>query len=212
MFGGHYIDWRKSRMDGIRKYMGTEFFKGKTLLELGAGEGHNGYEFMKLGCQVMCTEVRQEHIDRGKQIYPQIKFKQFDCNTSQIKKHYDIILHWGVLYHIENVQKNLVNVLNHCDYLLLETEVIDHEDSICPIVTENNSYDQAFHFKGSRPSTSYIETIFDTCGFKYQIILDPILNSGFHRYDWKAMNTKLFEDGQRRFWICWKETLPSPII
>ena len=211
MFEGHYIDWTNTRMNTMKKYVKSSFFRGKKLLELGGGRGHNGNEFSKLGCVVTSTEIRKEHLEDGKKLHPNLVFKQFDCNTQKISKHYDIILHWGVLYHIENVKAHLENVLQRCNYLFLETEVVDSHASICPLVEEEDRYDQAFHKVGSRPSPVLIEEMLKNDGFDYKMITDSMLNSGFHRYDWPSQNSSHFQDGLRRFWICWKASEPSPL-
>lgn len=211
MFEGHYEDWRNSRMKTVHQYMGATFFQGKTLLEVGGGKGHNGNEFAKMGCKVTSTEVREEHIDVGRQLHPLLHFEIFDCNTQKIPKHYDIILHWGVLYHIEHVKSHLEDVLNKCDYLILETEVVDSEEKKC-LYVEESGYDQAYHKVGSRPSASYVQDIITSAGFHFERIDDATLNSGFHRYDWTSQNNDRYEDGLRRFWICWNAKLPSPIV
>lgn len=211
MFEGHYVSWRNSRFNGLFKYVSKDFFHGKTVLEVGAGQGHNGNELAKLGSRVVCTEVRDEHIRNGKLLHPHLTFKKFDCNSQSISKVYDMILHWGVLYHIENVSSHLENVLDKCSYLLLETEVVDSTNHVCPLVKEGDGYDQAFHKVGSRPSASLIEDILVRKGFQYKMIVDPILNSGFHRYDWVPQHNGHYEDGLRRFWICWKATKDSPL-
>jgi hypothetical protein len=41
-FKGHYNNWRKTRIDKILSIFDKEFFKGKTVLELGAGHGDFG--------------------------------------------------------------------------------------------------------------------------------------------------------------------------
>ena len=209
MFEGHYVDWRNSRITTVQKYINTTFFKNKTMIELGGGKGHIGNAFSEMGCKVTSTEVRGEHIDVGKEIHPSLDFELFDCNTQHLEKHYDIVLHWGVLYHIENVKSHLENVLGHCDYLFLETEVLDSDESECILVNENG-YDQAYHKVGSRPSVTYIEDILDSAKFLYRRLDNASLNSSFHRYDWLPQNQRNYADGMRRFWICWKAKVPCP--
>lgn len=37
MFTIHYNNWSKSRLDFVKKYISKDYFKSKTLLELGCG-------------------------------------------------------------------------------------------------------------------------------------------------------------------------------
>jgi len=76
---------------------------------------------------------------------------------------------------------------------------------------EYNNYDQAFNSIGIRPSQTYVERILKNNVFQYKLIKDSILNSDFHIYDWDIQNTKTFQNGLRRFWICWKN-IESPLI
>lgn len=65
-FIGHYINWRKSRFDGIKKYINLNFFINKTLFEVGYGYGDNRIKFQELGCDVMASDARAEHINNVK--------------------------------------------------------------------------------------------------------------------------------------------------
>lgn len=181
-------------------------FKGKTLLELGGGYGHNGNEFSKMGAIVTSTDAREEHINNGKIIYPHMSFMLLDSDKLQIEKKYDIILHWGLLYHLSEIENHLNIVCKNCDILLLETEVCDSDNEFFYLTTNENGYDQAFNSIGIRPSQQYVEKILRNNGFEYKMIIDPIINSGFHNYDWTIANTNAWRHGLRRFWICKKIT------
>ena len=211
MFSGHYEEWRKSRMNGIDKYIKEDFFKGKKLLELGCGYGDLGNEFFKKGCkEVTCSYAREEYLNQVREKYSQLKTMVFDCDKDKLETSYDIILHWGVLYHLKNVNNHLKNVCDNCDYLLLETEVCDTDD-IVNINVPESGYDQSFNGSGSRPSPKLIEMNLEENGFEYKMIMDEILNSGFHRYDWKPSNNNGYSHGLRRFWICWRKGKKTPL-
>ena len=111
---------------------------------------------------------------------------------------------------VKEIDIHLKNVSNCCDVLLLETEVSDSDDKDF-LTTDENGYDQAFNNKGIRPSPSYVERVLGKNGFQFKCIKDPILNSGFHCYDWDIHNIKTWRTGLRRFWICWKN-IDSPLI
>jgi predicted TPR repeat methyltransferase len=208
VFSHHYDDWTKTRMDGIRKYIGYDFFKNKTILELGCGHAHNGNIFSNLGAIVTSSDIRQEHLQVANELYPHIQTILMDGENLTIEKKYDIILHWGLLYHLCEIENHLEKVSQNCDILLLETEVSDTDDETFYIQTDENGLDQAFHNKGIRPSPKYVENILTKNGFSMKMIKDPILNSLYHHYDWDITNSKTSRDGLRRFWICWKGENP----
>lgn len=198
-------------MNGLIKYISPEYFKSKTLLELGCGYADIGNIFYELGAIVTSSDVRKEHLEVVKERYPHIKTLLIDGDNMSIDCEYDIILHWGLLYHLKEIESHLEKVSEKCNVLLLETEVSDSDDKDFYLSTEENGYDQAFHNRGIRPSQTYVENILYKNGFQYKLIKDPILNSDFHVYDWDIGNTKSYRHGLRRFWICWKN-VPSPLV
>jgi hypothetical protein len=219
-FDDHYIEWRQARMNAINKYIPSGFFKKKNLLELGGGLCHNGYEFHKLGSLVTSTEVREEYVMEATKMFPELTIKQFDCEKSNINTKYDIILHWGVLYHIKEIETHIQNVCKNCDILLLETCCIDSDDDNVNIIVPEKGPDQAYHNYGNRTSPNYVEKIITKNGFKCRMIKDELLNTSEfrtkHYYTWDINNTlkdKHPHKGTfRRFWICWNENFDMPFL
>jgi hypothetical protein len=211
MFSNHYDKWQISRMNGIKKYILPDYFKDKTLLELGCGYADIGNMFYKLGAIVTSSDARKEHLKVVNIKYPHINTLLIDCDNDHIKNKYDIIIHWGLLYHLNKIEIHLEDVLQKCNLLFLETEVSDTDDINFYISTNEKGYDQAFNNKGIRPSPNYIENILKKNDFQFKLIKDPILNSNFHCYDWEISNSKTWRHGLRRFWICWKN-INSPLI
>ena len=211
MFNGHYNEWNNSRMNGIAKYITPDFFKSKTLLELGCGHAHIGNKFHELGAIVTSTDVRYEHLQIVNKKYPHIKTHLLDADKDVIPDGYDVILHWGVLYHLAEIETHLSRIAQKCNVLLLETEVSDSDDSTFYITTRETGYDQAFNGLGIRPSPLYVEKVLEQNGFQFKLVKDPILNTGYHTYDWDIKNTNTWVCGLRRFWICWKNT-ESPLL
>ncbi len=199
-------------MKGVEKYVTDGFFSGKTLFELGAGHGHNGHMFYEKGCVVTCSDARPEHVAAGKVLHPHLDFCLFDGENDVLTQKYDILLHWGVLYHLQNVDDHFAKIADFCDYMFLETEVCDSDDTDLVLhVHEHGGYDQAYSSIGSRPSQAHVESLLEKHGFVYKMILDPIINSDFHVYDWKIENTKEWKHGLRRYWIAWKLGVESPL-
>jgi cyclopropane fatty-acyl-phospholipid synthase-like methyltransferase len=220
MFDGHYESWRKSRLDTTINILTDKFMAGKNILEVGCGHGHIGNFFQTEfpDCRVTCCDGRKEHVEKIKEniqknVYSQnltTEIYDLEEDYSLETKKFDVIIHWGVLYHISDVKKHMTDILSHCDYVLLETEVCDSEEDICKTLGEGG-YDQAVSGTGSRPSPSHVEGILTENGFEFRRILDCRLNSGSHVYDWKHTNDGHHKDGLRRFWICWKSGVKTPL-
>jgi hypothetical protein len=109
----------------------------------------------------------------------------------------------GVLYHLKDYKKTIQQSCKSCQYLVLETEVLNSSESKT-IPTEEEGYDQAFNRIGNRPSQKAIEKVLDECGFSYEMIKDNRCNSGFHVYDWSVDDSNEWKRGLRRFWFCKK--------
>lgn len=73
MFQQHYVNWRISRMNGVKKYISPDYFKSKTLLELGCGYADVGNMFYELGANVTSSDVRKEHLEIVKKNTPILK-------------------------------------------------------------------------------------------------------------------------------------------
>jgi hypothetical protein len=164
-----------------------------------------------LGAAVTSTDAREEYLKTVGEMYPHIKTCVLDADKDDIPGAYDIILHWGLLYHLEEIENHLEKISHKCNVLLLETEVCDSDDSTCCILTSEDGYDQAFNKKGIRPSPAYVEKVLEKNGFRFRLIKDSILNANFHTYDWDTNNTGTCPSGLRRFWICWKN-VESPLL
>jgi SAM-dependent methyltransferase len=217
-FQHHYVHWRKVRIDKIEQIFGKEFFKDKTVLELACGYGDIGKYFKEnLQSNVTFAEGREEH-------FPYIRGNIPGCNILHINQEnhweletkYDVIIHFGVMYHLDNWKQDLECTLRHSDLIILETEVADTDDpTFEQKFVDPVSYDQAMGPKllATRPSAAYIESVFTENGFSFVRYDDTDLDSGVHNYSWKvtetakAHKTERFSGfGKRRFWIVRKIT------
>ena len=208
MFLDHYIDWRIKRVNFIEKLYGKQFFKDKTILELGCGHGHIGrYLQNQLGAKVTFADGRQGHLDTLKEVMPNAETICFDQNNPwDLNRTFDIILHWGVLYHLDNWKQDLESTSKHGNLIFLESEVCDSEDPEFEIKLEQvDGYDQDLGKFSTRMSSAAVEEKLIDLEFLYNRFDNADLNSGFHCYDWVCdINTNKpvrYTKGQRRFWI-----------
>jgi hypothetical protein len=186
-----YSGWRGRRFEAIGAYYGAEFFRGKTLLELGAGCGHFGQLFHKLGAKVTCWEGRPENVDQLRQLHPDLDAYVRDLDTEPVFGDWDVILHQGLLYHLTNLDVHLQNVCAHTRCLILETHVVDSaEDQVYLEDEPLTLCDSSIHGVGSRPTLAWVENRLRENGF------DPLrcpnrerLDFRHHHYNWEPANT-----------------------
>jgi SAM-dependent methyltransferase len=208
MFVEHYVEWRQKRFDRIVSKYGKEFFKDKTMLEVGCGFGDLGNMFYALGAKVICVDGREEHVKVLKKKYPHLSAYVADLNVGLgIKKFFDIILHTGVLYHLEDYVQPIIDSCLRCNHLILETEVSDSVDPhFCWHVKEPSAGDQSLTGRGVKPSPYAVERVLKEQNFVYERIFDG-LDCHFHSYDWPEENDESYEDDKqllrrRAFWFC----------
>jgi hypothetical protein len=203
-----YPIWRERRFNAIIKHYGEKFFSGKTLLEVGAGNGEFGALFRQIGSIVTSYEGREENFQELKRKNPQQNPKKIDFERENIEDKFDIILHCGLLYHLLNFKNHLVNCLNKCNHLILETEVVDYPKLGYWAEDEDTNASPGANVSGNyitKPTCSYLENIIKTNNFKYDFPIDPIsINTGPWIYDWTRGSMNDMRGGLRQIWFCEK--------
>ncbi len=205
-FQGHYTSWWKNRFDTLEKILVPNFFRDKTVLDIGSGYGNFAQMIHELGAKVTCSEGRDDHISVISKKYPHLEVRNDDYEIPfphDFPK-YDVILHFGVAYHIQNIENHLLSLADKCDYLFLDCEVIDSNDIHACCIEEETGYDQSLHGKGNYHTEAYYEQFLTSMGFSFVKICDRSLDTTMHKYTWIGQNTgnhmKLFS--YRRLWIC----------
>jgi cyclopropane fatty-acyl-phospholipid synthase-like methyltransferase len=207
----HYNDWRLKRARKLESILGREFFPGKTVLEVGAGHGRIGKYFRETyGSTVEFTEGRIELIDTIRRLNEGASAYLVDHDSPQgwqLNNRYDLIIHWGLLYHLVNWNVDLESTVRHLKsggILTLESEVVDSDSDITVPVREDTTLDdQSLHGPAVRNSATIIEKKLLELGLRFQRYDDADLNSDIHQYDWQVSNTGRYGSYNRRFWVCY---------
>lgn len=206
-FTGHYEYWRAKRITAIVEHFGEEWFKGKKILELGCGYGDIGYVLMSLGAELVFAEGRAENCDYLRRRFPNNRVYFMNCENEwpfAEDERFDMILHMGLLYHLDNIWFVFDRCCHCCDHIVLETEVSDSDDENYILKIDENSqgWDQSLMGHGSRPSGAYVEKHLRSLGWSFRRVTDSRCNAQFHTYDWEVKNTGTWRNGLRRFWFC----------
>jgi 2-polyprenyl-3-methyl-5-hydroxy-6-metoxy-1,4-benzoquinol methylase len=212
-----YPTWVEKRFLAIKNefnniFKDPDFFSNKTVLELGALYGYFGTKFHESGSIVTCYEGREENLKVLRENCPFLNSHLVDCDKLKLTEKYDIILHAGLLYHLKNVKENLIECLNSCNILILETENINSEEN--EIVFEAENYSAYCNLSSlvdsdatdivSKTSRKYLETIFEENNFEYILIKDSNLNHSPYIYDWEV-GSDIESFGLRSIYIAWKK-------
>lgn len=202
----YWPDWQKNRIKFILSKHPEQFFKGKTILELGSHNGYIGAYFSSLGADVHSVEGRQLNVDRIKKDYPNLSVELFDLDTDVWKwGKYDIIINFGLYYHLEKFHKeHLENCIENCDLMFFESVIFDSSDNEIHFRKEHGNT-QSLSDVGGNPSTSFVETIFSNKGVNFTKYCDKSLNGHEHHYNWIDKNSKKLDQFARRFWITEKK-------
>lgn len=210
-FKNHYIEWRKKRIKKIENIFGVEFFNNKTILEVGCGYGDIGNHFINLGASVDFTEGREEHLSYIKEKNPNSNVFHIDHNNVwNLNKNYDVIIHFGLLYHLTNWQQDLECAFKHSNIIILESEILD---SLKPFneyyARDGGGYDQALPTCkfAIRPTADYVEHIITKNNLSFVRYDDEDLDSSPHIYSWEVKGIHDENGGYigygptRRFWV-----------
>jgi hypothetical protein len=210
LFGQVYDYWLPVRLDKIMSILGgPEYFKGKRVLELGAGHCDIGAFFAELGAEVLCLEGRTENV-----VFARVKHRnvsnlridQFDLEKDFSEfGHFDVLINFALLMHLQGIEAHLQSCFTVADNVILETIVADSSDpEFIEYFNENAaSAGNSVHGFGAKVSPAYIEQRARNAGFDVHRHFDGSLNVGNYLYDWKPENTNADTRGRwwlRRFW------------
>lgn len=227
-----YNAWFQKRLKKVVDILGEDWFVGKSILELGACHGDFGLEFIKMGSRVTFCEARIEHLESiNKKLcnqFPDInginkdsfaKLVQLDQNYPYVFDYkYDLVLHFGLLIHIENWKKDLECALKTSDLMFLETTVYPNTNGV---KNSNFSYEYGpYNSMQAVFSEDEVEQVLSNCGAKFiRFDSKDLNNSGWssHKcilnnvYDWNMYNYEMYYPNNKkdhvnfkRFWLVLK--------
>jgi len=162
--GAQMRSWQHQRINFILEHYGTEYFRGKTVLEVAAAWGFIGSYFQnELGATVTCTDHYDKWVEIIKARYPNVTaFVQNVNDPWPQDVHYDVLIHMGVIYHqpANLVEPRFREACKICDEMILETEALGNEsvDYILALPKPDDLW-EPIGTEYCKPSTAYIEKI-----------------------------------------------------
>lgn len=206
----YYRESELSRLANLFAHVDVEEWSGKRILEVGAGLGHLGDAFEYLGFDVTSTDGRPEHVEQMKARGRRAFLLDLDSDrVGKLDEEYDLVLAFGVLYHLREPEQFLFACGKMCKILLLESAVSSAEEPLLSKVPEIahgwRGQDQALHAVGCRPSVAWVETTCRRAGFdRIRDISNPLGDWQIGTYDWQPGEQVKLRAGAknlRRMWV-----------
>lgn len=210
---GYYRESQLTRLVNLFAQVDLERWQDLKVLEVGAGLGDLGDAFTQLGFDVTSTDGRAEHVEamraRGRQAFV------LDLDSTGVDEvgDFDLILAFGVLYHLAAPEDFIRSCGKRAKVLLLETAVCDRNDPVIRWVDEPGGWrgkDQALGRRGCRPSPSWVEGACREAGFtSVRDISSSLGNWRIGSFDWTPEDTGEWRrDGVnlRKMWVCERDS------
>lgn len=180
-----YDKFQKNRLDRIFSLLGKEWFEGKDILELGAAHGDIGSKLIELGSDVSFSDIRKEFLKEILKKHPHSNTNIYKIDQNlpyDLNKTFDLILHLGVLYHLENWEEDLKNALNHTNLLILESIIYPYlkdPSLVFNIESTNTSPYISFNKRYKEIDENSLIKCFNNLNVKYLRIDTPNMSTPF---------------------------------
>lgn len=197
--------WTTNRFKTIVNHYGEHFFKGKKILDVGAGKGLISFALADLGATVTALDVRKNYLDIIKGRNPAIRVVRADLDQQWpfATERFDVIICLSTLNHLQQYERCLNNITSITDHAVIDMQVCDSADANkVSFIKENRGNGiHSFNGIGCRPSVAHMERLFYKLGLECDSITDERCNGEGFFYDWVERNTNTYVNGQSRFWF-----------
>jgi len=140
-----------------------------TALDVGCGYGFYSNCLKENALEVRAFDAREDNIQEARRRYPNIEFNVSDVEDRSCTAlgSFDLVLCFGLLYHLENPFMAIRNLFNLAGkYLLIETMVIPKKGPFAKLFTEPKSENQSLHYSALIPSEDILIKMLHIAGFK----------------------------------------------
>lgn len=207
----YYRESQQARLLNLFAHADIERWREMRVLEVGAGLGALGEVFSQLGFDVTFSDGRAEHVESMHQRGRKAFVLDLDSTGVDTAGDFDLVLSFGVLYHLAHPEEFLLSCAKKAKVLLLETAVCDRNEPVVQWIDEHGGWrgtDQALRTRACRPSPAWVEGICHQAGFtSVRDISSPVGNWRSGCFDWQPRDSG--EDRRdginlRKMWICEK--------
>lgn len=196
--------WNQKLSKKIIQLFGEDWFSQKNVLEVGCGHGLTGIELLKLGSNVVFSDIRKEFLLELAQYLHSVNLPvncaEIDHNNDyEFNMQFDLVIHIGLLYHLKNWKKDLENSFKHSNTVILESRVYPFNEIHEELSIGNDFGYSSPHLEEVFLGEKTIENHLEQIGCKFIKFTSSDLNSyGWendqaivhHVYDWTYESVK----------------------
>lgn len=170
VFGDAYAEINKARRDFLANFLPglIESSSLNNALDVGCGYGFFSRYLRSLDLKVTAIDVRPENITEASKINRNIEFRVYDIENTTVLSlgNFDLVLCFGILYHLENPFRAMRNLFFLTKkVLLVETMTAPFISQIAVLCEEEKSSDQSLHYMALIPSESCFVKMLYKVGF-----------------------------------------------
>jgi 2-polyprenyl-3-methyl-5-hydroxy-6-metoxy-1,4-benzoquinol methylase len=199
----HHEKWVKTRIQKILDIFGEDWFVGKKILELAACHGDVGIELSKLGSIVTFSDARPINIQSiQSRLNSVIGIKYYTRIINQEEKYhfsqpFDLTIHMGVLYHLENWKQDLECAIKSSKIMILESLVNPY----------NEGGEEILQLQVAEPIKKYHGLNNKLILFSQQSVEDILRknNCSFIRFDNEQLDSLGWDSSLLKHLYSWKE-------
>ena len=153
----------------IKELQGISDFK--SILDVGCGQGYFSTLLKKYTTDLTGVDGRLENVTAAREKFPDLNFESRNVESddfTELEKR-DLLLCFGLLYHLENPFKAIRNLYSVTGkYMLIETRISPHKDPLMIMLDEfGKTEDQGLDYLAFIPSKSSLVRMLYQAGFNY---------------------------------------------
>jgi len=175
----HYQALNVAREAVVKRLLVEQFapLNLKSAIDVGCGVGYFSNLLSSLGLRVTGVDAREENVLEARSRFPGIEFAVADaehCTADQFGQ-FDLVLCFGLLYHLENPFRVVRNLAGMASRLaLLEGMVYPSSEPIMSLLDENALNDQGVNYVAFYPSEACMAKMLVRSGFDHCYLPSPM--------------------------------------